>query len=92
MNEEKEFRKLEKSHSELDSDDYRIKSDIGYKYFLNWLMKKLAESFMIEGNISRSSLCNIYSKLKIMVKFFPYMSEDIIEIELKVGDKTYKGI
>lgn len=56
-------------------DDYNLKTDIGYKFLLNWCLKKIAESFMVDNPLYAQNLRNIYSRIEFMINFFPYFNE-----------------
>lgn len=69
------MQQIDKAIEGLESDDFDLKTDIGYKFLLNWCLKRIAESFMVDNPLISQNLRAIYSRLEFMLNFFPYFGD-----------------
>lgn len=95
---DKKMEKIDKFMAEMEQDSedsYSIKTDVGYKYLLNWTLKRIAESFMT-GDMSRKKMREIYNRLMFLDSFFPYANcQELFErIRLynRKEDNFYYGV
>lgn len=75
--------KIDKIMQSMEDENFDLKADIGYKYLINWCLKKTAETFMFE-RMERSELLKMWSRLHFMKSFIPY-----INVEIKI---TYESV